>query len=71
MSEKPKLEVGTGFNIQETKIFLNDLVNKEIISSMGRMIHGAVLRINCEEYDVTDLSVEEVKEILDKNQINY
>jgi hypothetical protein len=71
MSE-PTLEIGTGFGENlSTKLFFEELKSREVIRVRGRMIEGAYLRINGEEYEVSNKSVQEVKQLLDQNGIIY
>ncbi len=69
---KPTLEIGTGFGENEsTRIFFEELESKDIIRVRGRMVEGAYLRIDSEEYLVSNMSVEDVKQLLQESGITY
>lgn len=67
------LEIGTGFINQETKAFCMDLVDKGIFKSFGRMIDGVCIRFenSNEEFYVENMTVDEVKNLLDQNKVSY
>lgn len=67
------LEIGTGFINQETKAFCMDLVDKGIFKTFGRMIEGVCIRFenSGEEYYVEDMTVDDVKKLLDQHKVSY
>lgn len=69
----PTLEIGTGFNNQETRAFCEELVNKGVLKEFGRMIEGVNLRFenSSEQNHIEDMTVDEVKELLSKHGVNY
>lgn len=69
----PTLEIGTGFNNQETRAFCEELVNKGVFKEFGRMIEGVNLRFenSSEQNHIEDMTVDEVKELLLKHGVNY
>lgn len=69
--DKPTLDIGTGIRNKETKEFFKNLIIRQLINQFGRMIDGAALRINGNEEDVSDMTVDEAKAMLDKYNFKY